>query len=73
MSFNLGEMSRWCIQWPPATLFFKPLSLRWRASRKAQAKDLPAGKEHTEQGGKVTSAGGFLELSSLLASNLSLP
>ena len=48
MSFNLGEIGRWCIQQPPATLFFKPLSLRWQSRWQeggVVAKDLPGGKE----------------------------
>lgn len=42
MSFNLTEIGSCCIQQPPATLFLKPLSLRWQGvrvggfSRKAQ-------------------------------------
>ena len=75
MSFNLAEIGRCCVQQPPATLFFKPLSLRWHSTRQEGTEDTGCSQRFADgqQGRSALTYGGFFELSSLLASNLSLP
>jgi hypothetical protein len=69
MSFNLGEMSRCCISVASCNVVLQTVV----AFVGGQAGRHNPKICRLEQGRKVTSAGGFLELSSLLASNLSLP
>jgi hypothetical protein len=65
MSFNLGEMSRWCIPVTSCNVVFQTV-----VASLAQRKEGSRFRLSRERVGDV---GAFWKLSSLLASNLSLP